>query len=35
MKDINKFQDDWFLAKKSQNKRVADTLGFFVCSYAK
>ena len=28
MKDINKFQDDWFLAKKSQNKRVADTLGF-------
>ena len=28
MKDINKFQDDWFLAKKSKNKRVADTLGF-------
>ena len=28
MKDINKFQDDWFLAKKSQNKLVADTLGF-------
>lgn len=28
MKDINRFQDDWFLAKKSQNKRVADTLGF-------
>ena len=28
MKDINKFQDDWFFAKKSQNKRVADTLGF-------
>lgn len=28
MKDINKFQDDWFLAKKSQNKSVADTLGF-------
>ena len=28
MKDINKFQDDWFLAKKTQNKRVADTLGF-------
>lgn len=28
MKDINKFQDDWFIAKKTQNKRVADTLGF-------
>lgn len=28
MKDINKFQDDWFLAKKAQNRRVADTLGF-------
>lgn len=28
MKDINKFQDDWFAAKKAQNRRVADTLGF-------
>lgn len=28
MKDINKFQDDWFSAKKAQNRRVADTLGF-------
>lgn len=28
MKDINKFQDDWFLAKKAQNRCVADTLGF-------
>ena len=28
MKDINKFQDDWFLAKKAQYRRVADTLGF-------
>ena len=35
MKDINKFQDDWFLAKKSQNKRVADTLGFLYAAMQK